>query len=511
MKNTKAGHSAWTEVYEMARLIREGKTKWEDLDLDDIDMRLKWTGLFHRRKATPGRFMLRMRVPNGELNGAQLRALDKAVAKYGEDGHVDITTRQNIQLRGMPLEDADGVIDSLWAVGITCKQTGLDNVRNIVGNPIAGVDPHELIDTRPLCKGVQDMLTNHGKGRAELSNLPRKFNVAFNSTRDNFAHTHINDLGFDAIVDPATGRTGFNVIVGGFFSGQRCDMSIDLNAWVPAEEVVAFTEAMLIVYRDHGSRGNRTKIRLLYFIEEWGVDKFRAAVEAQLGKGPLHPRVVNEAYQAGKWEHRSLAGVHPQKQPGMFFAQATVPAGRLLPSDMSAIADIAERHGDGTVRLTVGQDVIFVNIPEANLAAFLAEPLFQKYKVGTAGPLTSHFVSCTGAQFCPFGLAETKSSLIPLIQSLDAQLRFPEGSHPVRIHVTGCPNSCGQAQVGTIGLVGAPAKVDGKATSGFRVLVGGEIGEQPTLASDFEKAVPVSELEAYLKKLLIDKFHAVAV
>ena len=144
--------------------------------------------------------MMRVRVPNGELTSAQLRALGAAIAPYGDDGCADVTTRAGVQLRGVTLDDADRVLDLLKSVDLTPLQSGLDNVRQITGSPIAGIDPHELADTRPFARAVDTLITNGGVGNPALCNLPRKLNVSFSASRDDFVHSHINDLAFEAAV-----------------------------------------------------------------------------------------------------------------------------------------------------------------------------------------------------------------------------------------------------------------------------------------------------------------------
>lgn len=155
----------------------------------------------HLSPLLPPQFMMRVRVPNGELTSPQLRALGAAIAPYGADGCADITTRAGVQLRGVTLDDADRVLDLLASVGLTPLQSGLDNVRQITGSPIAGIDPHEIADTRPFTKAVDALITGGGKGNPELCNLPRKLNVSFSASRDDFVHSHINDVAFEAAVD----------------------------------------------------------------------------------------------------------------------------------------------------------------------------------------------------------------------------------------------------------------------------------------------------------------------
>ena len=200
---------------------------WEAMDETDRDHRLKWMGVFFR-PVTPGKFMLRMRLPNGIITSGQLRVLAEVVQRYGEDGSADITTRQNFQLRGIRIEDVPDIFNRFEAAGLTSVQSGMDNVRNITGSPVAGIDADELIDTRGLVRKVQDMITNNGEGNPSFTNLPRKFNIAIAGCRDNSVHAEINDIAFiPAFKD---GVLGFNVLVGGFFSAKRCEAAVPLNA-----------------------------------------------------------------------------------------------------------------------------------------------------------------------------------------------------------------------------------------------------------------------------------------
>jgi len=253
---------------------------WENIPEDDRDHRLKWLGIFFRKR-TPGKFMLRLRLPNGILTSGQMRKLAEILRPYGQDGVADITTRQNLQLRGIPIEDMPQVLRQLKEVGLTSIQSGMDNVRNITGSPLAGIDPDELIDVRGLTRKVQDMVTNNGEGNPSFTNLPRKFNIAICGCRDNSVHAEINDLAF--VPAFKEGKLGFNVLVGGFFSARRCAEAIGLDVWVDPRDVVPLCEAVLLVYRDHGLRANRQKARLRWLIDEWGLEKFRAAVEQQIG------------------------------------------------------------------------------------------------------------------------------------------------------------------------------------------------------------------------------------
>jgi len=480
-----------------AELEKFAAIGWEAMDETDREHRLKWLGVFFR-PVTPGKFMLRLRLPNGILTSTQMRVLGEVVQRYGSDGNADITTRQNLQLRGIRIEDVPEIFQRLQAVGLTSVQSGMDNVRNITGDPTAGIDAEELFDTRELVRQVQDMITKRGEGNSEFTNLPRKFNIAITGGRDNSVHAEINDLAF--IPAYKDNRFGFNVLVGGFFSAKRCDPAIPLNTWVAPEDVVAVCRAVLEVYRDNGLRANRQKARLMWLIDEWGVDNFRSAVEQQLGK-PLLPAAAKDEID---WEKQDHIGLFRQKQPGLYYVGLHVPVGRLYASEMFELARLAQVYGSGELRLTVEQNVIIPNIPDSRLEAFLAQPLLQRFSINPQS-LSRSLVSCTGAQFCNFALIETKNRALAMIQALEAELDFPQA---VRIHWTGCPNSCGQPQVADIGLMGTKVRKNGKAAEGVDIYLGGKVGKDAHLGSCAMKGIACDDLQPVLRELLVEHFGA---
>ncbi|QGZ88897.1 ferredoxin--nitrite reductase [Microcystis aeruginosa] len=471
---------------------------WEAMDKTDLEHRLKWVGVFYR-PVTPGKFMMRLRVPNGIISSEQMRVLGEIVQRYGDDGNADITTRQNLQLRGIRIEDIPDIFQRLKSVGMTSVQSGMDNVRNITGSPMAGLDGDELIDTRELVQKVQDMITNCGQGNYQFTNLPRKFNIAIEGGRDNSVHAEINDIAF--VPAYKEGELGFNVVVGGFFSAKRCEAAIPMNVWVrPNQEVVDLCRGILEVYRDNGLRSNRQKSRLMWLIDEWGIEEFRTRVANHLG----YPLATAAEKDAIDWEKRDHLGVFPQKQEGLSYIGLCVPVGRLFADDMFDLARIAEVYGSGELRLTVEQNVIIPNIAAENIATLLTEPLLAKFTPNPT-PLQRALVSCTGAQFCNFALIETKNKAVDLISQLDAQLNIPRG---VRIHWTGCPNSCGQPQVADIGLMGTKARKDGKTVEGVDLYMGGKVGKDAHLGSCVQKGIPCEDLKSLLTSILIEQFGA---
>jgi ferredoxin-nitrite reductase len=272
-----------------------------------------------------------------------------------------------------------------------------------------------------------------------------------------------------------------------------------MNAWVHPRDVVALCEAILLVYRNHGLRANRQKARLMWLIDEWGIDQFRTAVEQQLG----HPLQSAAPKDEIVWDKRDHIGIHAQKQPGLNYVGLHVPVGRLYAQDMFDLARMAEVYGSGELRLTVEQNVLIPNVPDSRIAPLLKEPLVQRFSTDP-GNLSRALVSCTGAQFCNFALIETKNRAIALIHELEQEVQCPR---PVRIHWTGCPNSCGQPQVADIGLMGTKTRKDGQTVEAVDVYMGGKVGKEAVLGTCVMKAVPCNELKPVLRDLLIQHFN----
>lgn len=481
-----------------AELDHFAEIGWEAMDETDRDYRLKWLGIFFR-PVTPGKFMMRLRLANGIITSNQTRTLAEIVQRYGDDGSADITTRQNLQLRGIRIEDVPDIFRRLKEADLTSVQSGMDNVRNITGSPVAGIDADELIDTRELANQVQDMITNSGEGNPAFSNLPRKFNIAIAGCRDNSVHAEINDIAF--VPAYKDGNIGFNVLVGGFFSAKRCEAAIPLKAWVSPSDVVDLCKAILTVFRDRGPRANRQKSRLMWLIDELGIEQFRAEVEQEFGRTLPAAALKDEI----TWDKRDHIGIYPQKQSGLNYVGLHVPVGRLQASDLFDLARIAEVYGSGELRLTVEENVIIPNVPDSRIESLVKEPLLQRFSIEPA-PLMRALVSCTGAKFCNFALIETKSRAVAMIEELDVELSVPK---PVRIHWTGCPNSCGQPQVADIGLMGTKVRKNGKTLEGVDIYMGGTVGKDAHLGACVQKGIPCEDLKPVLQQLLVEQFGAV--
>ncbi len=481
------------------RLDELGRQGWESLDEATLTIHLKWLGIFFR-PVTPGRFMLRLRIPNGVVRADQLEILADAVDRCGEHGSADITTRQNIQLRGLLLEDMAPLMARMADHGLTSRQSGHDNPRNVTGNPLAGIDPQEFIDTRPLVGAIQAALIGPDGPR----NLPRKFNVAVGGAPDSFL-LH-NDLAF--LPAYHQGELGFTVMVGGFFSGQRNELAIPLGLWLRAEQLPAFSLAVLRHFEDRGDRKVRSRTRLMYLIDSLGMDAYRAEVLdrfAQMaGADAAASAVPHDGSHLVRHAPRDVCGVHPQKQEGLHWVGLHVPMGRLDAESMAELARLARTYGSPELRLTESQNVIIADVPADQLDALLAEPLLRQFRI-EPGPLQTEAISCTGNRYCSFALIPTKSTAQQVVEELERRLELP---HPVRSHWTGCPNACGQPYMGQIGLMGAKARQDGTMVEAVKIFLGGSMNEEPRLAELHNKGVPLNELPDVLEQLLVERFGA---
>ncbi|MCT0216218.1 ferredoxin--nitrite reductase [Synechococcus sp. CS-1330] len=473
------------------RLEELGRQGWESLDEATLTIRLKWLGIFFR-PVTPGRFMVRLRLPNGVISADQLELLAEAIDRCGEHGSADITTRQNLQLRGLLLEDMAPLLQALEAGGLTSLQSGHDNPRNITGNPLAGIDPEEIVDTRPLVEAIQARLL----GPAGPRNLPRKFNVAVGGAPDSFL-LH-NDLAF--LPAEHNGELGFTVLVGGFFSAQRNELAIPLGLWLRAEQLADFTLALLCHFECHGNRQQRNKSRLMYLIDQLGIDAYRAELVEAFAESVL----PHDGSHLVNWVPRSGLGVHAQKQEGLHWVGLHVPMGRLDAASMLELAALARTYGSGELRLTEAQNALIVDVPGARLEDLLAEPLLQRFRPDPS-TLQAEAVSCTGSAYCSFALIPTKGVAQQVLEELEQRIELPEA---VRMHWTGCPNACGQPYMGQIGLMGAKARKDGQMVEAAKIFLGGSMGAEPKLAELHEKGVPLSDLADVLELLLLEQFGA---
>ena len=486
----KAAKDGLDVLPELHRYAQMAEPVYDEGDLE----RLKWYGLFHR-KATPGYFMLRMRIPNGVLTTEQLAAVGDIANEFGR-GAVDITTRQNIQLRWIRVQDAPRILQRLSAVNLTSQQSGMDNVRNIVGCPLAGIHADELIDASQLTSRIQQAII----GRRGFSNLPRKFNLSITGCPDDCTHAQTHDLSF--VPARLNGQIGFNVLVGGAMGGRDPFLAVPLDAFAAPDDVVDVSLAVLSVFRDNGPRASRKQSRLKVLLREWGVERFRAALEAELGREL--PRAGVGAAPLDGGDH---LGVTPQRGTELVSVGMLVPVGRATGDDLIEFSRLARLYGQAEIRLTVQQNVMIPHIDPARLAKLFAEPLLTKYSPEPSGFLRG-LVACTGMDYCHFSLIDTKGEALALARALDERY---EATRRVRINWSGCPHSCAQQKVADIGLEGARVRIDDEIVAAASVVQGGRLGEDARLGEPCLPKTPTAELPELVAAQIIETLGADAI
>jgi sulfite reductase (ferredoxin) len=477
---------------------------FDAIDPKDLRGRMRWWGLYTQRR--PGidggktaslephdlddeYFMLRVRSDGGILSPEQLRAIADVSQTYARDT-ADITDRQNVQLHWVRIEDVPAIWKRLEDVGLTTNEACGDTPRVVLGSPVAGVAADEIIDGTPA---IEEIVRRY-VGDPRFSNLPRKFKSAVSgSPRQDVAH-EINDVSFIGVVHPEHGP-GFDVYVGGGLSTAPM-LAQRLGVWVPLEDVPDVWEAVISVFRDYGYRRLRTRARLKFLVSDWGAAKVREVIETQYLKRPLLDGPAAAPY-GGRRDH---VGVNPQND-GLLYVGAAPTVGRVSGTILHAIADLAEAHGTGRVRLTAQQKLVILDVPEAEV-----EPLVEGLHALGLEVRPSEFrrgtMACTGIEFCKLAIVETKGNAKALVAELED--RLPTFDTPLSIHVNGCPNSCARIQVADIGLKGMlVTDADGNQAEGFQVHLGGELGPDAGLGRKPRGLkVSAAELPDYVERVL---------
>ncbi|WP_440770502.1 rhodanese-like domain-containing protein [Natronorubrum sp. DTA28] len=471
---------------------------------EEVLNRLKLIGLYHQKQA--GYFMLRTRAPGGILSAEQARVIGevadefaRAPEEYGGpdqnpvfgDGYLDVTTRQDIQMHWIRISDVDEIWRRYEAVGLETMQACGNSVRNVVGCPAAGIDPNETVDIRPTVERVSERFL----GDHRYANLPRKFKISVAGCHENCARAQIQDLGFTPAVKD--GRDGFAVRAGGGLSdGPR--VATDLECFVEPDQVGDLVEALADLYMDHGSYLDTAVNRLRYLVEEWGTERFRAELEsyADFAFEPADESLTTEY----RGDH---VGVHDQDD-GRNYVGLNVPTGRMGGDEFHTLARLADDLADGELRLTPNQNVLVPHLADDVLETFLEHPVVERYSPDP-GPFTRGIVTCTGREFCTYGIVETKNRAIRWARELDdwAEKSDVADDHDViRVHISGCSASCAQPQVADFGLRGEVYRDDFDSGRAADLGLGGDLGEDEFVDWLVGK-LPIDEVPAVIERTML--------
>jgi ferredoxin-nitrite reductase len=461
----------------------------------DDNFRWRFFGLFFCAP-THNTYMCRLRIPNGILKAAQFEGVADAAERYG-GGYAHVTTRANLQIREVEPKHTVALVEHIQDIGLCSRGSGADNIRNVTGTPTAGIDPQELIDTRPWAREWHFHILND----RTLYGIPRKFNVGFDGGGIIPVLEDTNDIGFTAVevnhgfgVEPGV---WFRLAIGGI-TGHK-DFAQPTGVIVKPSEATQVADAVVRVFIDRGDRTNRNKARLKYVLDAWGIDKFLAAMEEMLGR-PL-TRVPVEALAPrppiDRWAH---IGVHAQKQAGLNWIGVALPVGRMTADQMRGIAAVARQYGDGEIRLTVWQNFLISGVPDDQVAAACAA--IEALGFGTkANALRAGLVACTGNAGCKFAASDTKRHADEIAAWCETRVAIDT---PVNIHLTGCHHSCAQHFISEIGLLACKVQESEEAepVEGYHILVGGGFGEHAALGRELLRDVKAVDAPQTIERIL---------
>jgi sulfite reductase (ferredoxin) len=509
VKETKAQRSErlkreknpWEAFEEIRAFAREGRAsvvpEW-------AEFYFKWWGIYTQGdgagvtggsggtgKATEY-FMMRIGIPNGIANATQLRAIGTLTLDHARN-LADITTRQAIQLHWLTVDSLPAAVELLDSVGLSPRGACGDVVRNVTGCPMAGIDGHELIDASPLARAV----AREVNGNSEFYNLPRKFKITVTGCPVWCSYPEINDIAITAV--RRGDEIGYSVRVGGGLSADP-HLAVKLDAFVHEDQAVAVVRGIVEIFREQqGLRESRDRARLkhLFLREGWTAEKFLDVLQSKLAF-QLEPGVTEQVPDDVFRDH---VGVNPQKQAGLYSVGATVLNGRMSGEQLIAIADLAEQYAGSEIRTTVMQNFVLPHVPKENLDLVLR----RLAEIGLTVEATNFWrgaVACTGTEFCKLAITETKGFARWLVEELEG--RIPGFDQQIKLHVTGCPNSCGQHWIADVGLEGKKIKHDGQLQDAWSFALGGALGEHAGVARVVNYRCLSEQVPDSLERLLRD-------
>ena len=495
----KKAKNPWEAFDEVRAFAREGRSsvvpEW-------AGMYFKWWGIYTQGDgigAVGGKggeglvsdyFMMRVGIPNGIVSSHQLRTIGGLTRKYARN-LADITVRQNIQLHWLTIESLPEVVDALDAIGLSPKGACGDVVRNVTGCPLAGVAHDEIFDASPIALEIAHQLT----ANPEFVNLPRKFKISVSGCRTWCNYPEINDIALTGA--ERDGQVGFSVRVGGGLSNEP-HLAVRLDAFVLPEQALSVVRVITEIFRDQQVlRESRDRARLKYLFtrEGWTPERFLEEIETRLGYKLLpgvHEDVPDETL-------RDHVGIHRQRQAGLSYVGASVLRGRLSGEQLEAAADLADKYGSGALRATVAQNLIFIDVPNAKAPELVRE-------LGAIGlhvegsPFWRGAVACTGTEFCKLAITETKGFTRWLVDELEEQV--PQFDQQLRLHVTGCPNGCGQHWIADIGIEGKKIKHEGKLVDAYYFCLGGSVGKNSGISRPVGYRAPATLVPDAIARLL---------
>jgi sulfite reductase (ferredoxin) len=499
----KRAMNPWDGLNEIRRFAREG---FSSIPPEWIGTYFRWWGVYTQGDGagvTGGqggegralqRFMVRIRIPNGIVTSLQLRAIADLTRRYA-NGIADLTVRQNIQLHWITIESLPEVLEGLWQVGLNTTGACGDVVRNITGCPVAGVDADEIVDASPLVLEASKLLA----GNAEFYNLPRKFKISIAGCRSWCSYPEINDIGLTAVTRRIAGKpeAGFSLRVAGGLSAEPY-LAARLNAFIRWDQAVPVIKGIAELFRDSEvlrEHRERARLKFLFLRHGWTAERFLDELHDRIGF-KLDPAV--EEHRPDD-VYRDHVGIHSQKQHGLSYVGAVALRGRITADQMQSAAELAERFAGGELRATNMQNLLVVNVPTINTESLAKELDAIGLRVGGSS-FARGTIACSGTEFCKLAITETKAFSRWLVEELED--RLPGFDQHLKLHVTGCPNSCGQHWIADIGIEGKKIKVGDRLVDAYYFCVGGALGLNQATARPVGYRCAATDVPDAIERLL---------
>jgi len=463
-------------------------------------------GVYEQRQ--DGTYMVRVRVAGGTLTGRQTRELATLATEYG-NGLLHVTTRQDVQLHDISIQDTPGVMRRLMGVGLTSKGGGGNTVRNVAACPYAGICPHEYFDVTPFAHAVTEYLIP----LVGSYNLPRKYKIAFSGCPSDCALAQVADLGF--IAETRDGQPGFSVFAGGGM-GAHSKVADEFLDWVPVSEVIRIAEAVRRLFDQLGDRSNKHRARLRYVFERIGVGAFREQFVRQMGaavedgvpewRGEVQPNGTRIEGHSGPPALEAVDGVRffSQRQEGFVAVPLHLPLGFVSANDFARIEDVASRFSEENgLRTTRMQNLVIRFVKKENVRGPADE--LRKLDIDVLSPASlERFVACAGAATCRLGLCLARAAARACAEGLaDADIK-PDTLNAMDIYINGCPNACGHQPIGPIGFFGAAQRIEGRLVPCYRITLGGRCNADGARLGISAGEVPTRALPLFLADLAKD-------
>lgn len=456
---------------------------------------LKWYGMYpHVNKdklEDKNYFMKRIKIVDARMNLEQLNIISQIGIKYAK-GYLDFTTRQNVQYHFIEIKDLPVIFELLDSVGLTSRMASGDGPRPIMTCPVSGIDENEIYDVREILKDVDSYFD---KNEDEFCNFPRKYKMGISGCGSHCANHEIQDLAFTAF-KTKDGEVLFDISLGGGLSKSK-QIATRINKYAKKEQIRDVAVAVANIFRDNGNRDSRSKARIRHLLNDWGVEKFVEEIEKDLGyslqDGFVEPYITSS-------EKRNHFGIHKQKD-GKYYVGFATNAGRIEGEKLVQIYEICKKYAVGGVALTATQNFLVYDI-EKNSVQNLAdeiESLGFPYKNST---FKARLQSCTGKEFCKFGITETKEYVREIADILEDRVK--DFDEEITIAFAGCTHGCSQPHISDIGLIGCLMRDEnGNRVEGYEIFFGGNLqGTSSTLAQKIGVKVTAVKVVEYLVDLV---------